>query len=518
VTDRDEIDPRPPTDRIAMPRGGGGIHVGGTGLIDLAARRLGGMVLEAGDEFFAAKENLLEPKPPVFDPHRYSDRGKEMDGWETRRRRDEGHDSCLVRLGVPGVLEAVIVDTSHFRGNFPAAFALEGVVSEDGPPPADAGWTPLLERTELRGDEVQRFDVEAPWRVTHVRFSIFPDGGVARLRLLGRPLVDLHRMAGPTGRLDLVAAVNGGRAVACSDEFFSSPHNLIMVGDARDMGDGWETKRRRGPGEDWAVLALASTGLIDRVEIDTTHFKGNYPDRCVVEVADAPGAGPEDLLAATWTEVVPPSPMQPHARHRFDIGEPRPATHLRLRVLPDGGVARLRAFGTITDDGWREAGLRMLDARLPAPAAEALRACCGSSRWVDAMVARRPFASVGELRDVAGRVWDDLGPDDHREAFAAHPRIGERSASGWSSAEQAGAASAEEATLRSLEEGNRAYEERFGHVFLIRAAGRSAEEMLAALEERLGNDADTELRVAAEQQRQITERRLDRLLREGRAG
>jgi allantoicase len=495
-----------------------GLHVGGTGLIDLAARRLGGMVLAANDEFFAAKENLLEPLPPVFDAHRYSDRGKEMDGWETRRKRGEGHDWCIVRLGVPGVLEAVIVDTSHFRGNYPAAFALEGCVSEAGPPPADMAWTPLVGHTELRGDEAQRFTVEAGWRVTHVRFSIYPDGGVARLRLLGRPLVDLHRAAGPTGRLDLAATINGGRAVACSDEFFSSPHNLVMVGDGRDMSDGWETKRRRGPGEDWAVLELAATGVVDRIELDTTHFKGNFPDRCAVEAVHAPGMAAAALPSDAWVELVPPSPMQPHARHRFDVAEASPASHLRLRVLPDGGVARLRAFGVITDDGWRDAGLEMLDAQLPDAAAASLRACCGSSAWVEAMLARRPFGTRDALLAAADEIWTSLDEDDWREAFAVHPRIGERSSAPWSNAEQSGTAEADPATLQALADGNRAYEERFGHVFLIRAAGRSAAEILAALEERRNHDAKTELEVAAEQQREITALRLGRLLREGRTG
>jgi allantoicase len=505
------------------PRGGF------TGLIDLAARRLGGMVLSADDEFFAAKENLLEPSDPRFDPDRYGDRGKEMDGWETRRRRDlPGVDRCVVRLGVPGVVEAVVVDTAHFRGNYPDAFELEGCVSEDGPPGPATTWFPLRERTGLRGDALQRFDVDVRWRVTHVRFSIVPDGGVARLRILGRGLPDLHRAADVRGRLDLAAAVNGGHAVACSDQFFSSPHNLVMVGDARSMADGWETKRRRGPGEDWAILELAATGVVERLEIDTTHFKGNYPDRIVVEATEAPevtsGAGCEALPDDRWATLLPPTATQPHLRHVFEVQTDAAATHLRLRVLPDGGVARLRAFGVITDAGWRRHGLAVLDAETPDVAEAALLTCCGSRRWAREVAAARPFGTVEHLTEVADTVWARLDRDDVLEAFGAHPRIGERApataeaeAAGharFSAGEQAGAAGAEARTLEALRVGNHAYEERFGHVFLIRAAGRSAAEMLAALEERMGNDPETELRVAAEQQRQITALRLATLLRE----
>jgi allantoicase len=499
---------------------------GFTGLIDLAARRLGGMVLDADDEFFAAKENLLDPMDPRFDPDHYGDRGKEMDGWETRRRRDlPGVDRCIVRLGVPGVVEAVIVDTAFFRGNYPDAFELEGCVSEGRAPTEDTPWFPLRERTPLRGDELQRFAVDQPRRVTHVRFTIVPDGGVARLRILGRGLPDLHRAADGNGRLDLVAAINGGRAVACSDEFFSSPHNLVMVGDARSMADGWETRRRRGPGEDRAVLELAAAGTVERLEVDTTHFKGNYPDRIIVEALHRPDADPVELLAddPAWVTLVPESPMQPHLRHVFDAVERVEATHLRLRVLPDGGVARLRAFGVVSDDGWRRHGLSVLDS-VPDELAEAtLLTCCGSSRWAHEVAARRPFGTVARLHEVADEVWAGVDREDVLEAFAAHPRIGDRStshadagAARWSSEEQSGTATAEEETLAALAEGNRAYEERFGHVFLIRAAGRSADEMLAALRERLANDPATELPVAAEQQRQITALRLDKLLREPR--
>ncbi len=489
-----------------------------TGLVDLAARRLGGMVLAANDEFFGAKERLLDPHPPTFDAAAYYDRGKVMDGWETRRRRGEGKDWCLVRLGVTGVLRAVVVDTTHFRGNYPAACELWGTVADGGPPDDDARWVPLLPRTDLRGDAVQRFDVEAATRVTHVRFTIIPDGGVARLRLLGHPLVDLHRVADPGDRLDLAALVNGGRAVACSDAFFSAPSNLIMVGDARDMADGWETRRRRGPGHDWAVLQLATTGVVERVELDTTHFKGNYPDRCTVEAIHAPGVAADDLPEDGWVVLVAEQPMQPHARHVLDVDAAVEATHLRLRSIPDGGVARLRAFGRITEAGWRRAGMAMLDHAPHEEALARLRACCGSAVWADAMADRRPFGDPDALLDAADEVWTALPVEDRMEAVEAHPRIGERSASRWSTREQSGAAAADQAVLERIAEGNRAYEQRFGHVFLIRAAGRSAEEILAALEERLGHSPAEEQEVASEQQGQITRLRLEALLREGVAG
>lgn len=490
-----------------------------TGLVDLAARRLWGLVVATNDEFFGATDHLLDPRPADFDPRAFTDRGKLMDGWETRRRRAPGHDWCVVRLGVAGTVDAVIVDTSHFRGNHPEAVEVHGTVSDASTPPADAAWFPLLGRTRVRGDASQQFDLAGDRRVTHVRLDIHPDGGVARFRVLGRPRPDLHEVADPSGRLDLAAIVNGGRAVACSDAFFASPSNLIMVGDARDMGDGWETRRRRDDGHDWVVIQLAAIGEVERVEIDTTHFKGNYPDRCVVAVTHAPGAADDDELPEEdWTTIVPATPMKPHARHVIDAAARVPATHLRLSVLPDGGVARLRAFGRVTEQGWRRAGVQLLDVMERAAAEQVLRACCGSSRWVAQMLERRPFHEPDALLDTADQVWSQLSSDDHLEAFAAHPRIGERSHSRWSQREQAGADDADGDVRRRLHEGNVAYEQRFGHVFLIRAAGRSATEMLAALEERLEHDAATELAIAAEEQRQITRLRLEAWLQEGRHG
>ncbi|QBI19747.1 allantoicase [Egibacter rhizosphaerae] len=494
-------------------------------LPDLAARRLGGLVVDGSDDFFAPKERLLDPRPPRFDPDAYTERGKVMDGWESRRRRSGPDDWCIVRLGVPGVIETALVDTTHFTGNHPAAVTLEGCAVTGGTPGPDADWFPLLEHVPVSGDTAQRLPVETLRRVTHVRFTIHPDGGVARLRLHGQPLPDLVAAAWGGGRLDLAAATNGGHPLTTSDARFSSPENLIAPGLPHDMRDGWETRRRRGDldAEDWAVLALATTGIVERVELDTTHFVGNYPARAAVDVAHAPellppaadGRALRPPPEEAWTEILAPRPLEAHQRHGFAVTDVPPATHLRLRINPDGGVARLRALGPVTEDGWRRAGLARLNALEPSRAEAALRACCASTTWARAVAARRPFTDPEALAEAADEAWWACGPDDWLEAFAAHPRIGERTRAPWSQAEQAGAASASDDTIAALEEGNRTYEEQFGHVFLIRAAGRSADEMLAQLRERLANDPETELRVAAGEQAEITRLRLDRLLVEG---
>jgi allantoicase len=477
-------------------------------LPDLAARRLGGMVLVANDEFFAPKENLLEPTDAMFDPDRYTDRGKEMDGWETRRRREPGHDWCIVRLGIPGLVRGVVVDTSFFRGNYPDRCSLEGA-AVDGDEVEGAEWFDLLDESALEGDAINRFDVGSPYRVTHVRLNIFPDGGVARLRVLGEPLPDLRTLADPAGRVELAGSLSGGLVLDASDVFFSPPHHLVAPGDSHGMHDGWETRRRRGEGHDWVVLQLAAEAEIERVELDTSNFKGNYPDSCSLDArARVRGAGEPE-----WSEVLSRRRLGPHRRFAFPIDPPARASHVRLNIHPDGGVARLRIHGRVTDDGWCGFGVRWLNAKTPEAFEERVLPCCGSRAWAAGLRERRPFANFEGLLQSSDDVWAGVSAEDRLEAFAAHPRIGEHGGPRWSAAEQAGAASADDEILRRLEEGNRAYEGRFGRVFLINATGKGAEQMLEALDRRLGNDDETELAEASEQQRQITRLRLEKLVR-----
>ena len=324
-----------------------------TDLVDVAAARLGGTVLLANDEFFAPKENLLKPEKPVWREGEYTDRGKWMDGWETRRRRVPGHDWCLIRLGIPAVVHGVIVDTSYFKGNYPEQCSLEAAAVEaavDAEAVAAGNgveWREILPRSGLRGDAENPFAIAPGGRVTHLRFSIYPDGGVARLRVYGEPVKDPGLRPGTFA--DLAALTNGGLVVGCSDMFFGHRHNLILPGRSTHMGDGWETKRRRGPGHDWIVVRLSARGSIARIEVDTDHFKGNAPESCSVEVCDAPDLTPERLSGGDlgWTTLLPRTALQADAQHPFDVSG-GPATHARLAIYPDGGIARLRLFGRVT--------------------------------------------------------------------------------------------------------------------------------------------------------------------------
>jgi allantoicase len=261
------------------------------------------------------------------------------------------------------------------------------------------------------------------------------------------------------------------------------------------------------------AIRLATETEIERIEVDTSNFKGNYPDTCSLEVRVSPVAGSEPEAEPAWNEVLSHAKLGPHRRFTFPIDPPVPATQVRLNIHPDGGVARLRVHGPVTDYGWRSFGVRWLNAATPEAFEEDVLGCCGSRAWASGLRAARPFATFDAMLQAADDVWGGLPADDRREAFAAHPRIGERGGSVWARGEQAGAAEASDEILRALQAGNHEYEERFGHVFLINASGKGAEEMLEALRERLGNDPDAELAEAAEQQRQITRIRLEKLVR-----
>ncbi len=321
------------------------------GLIDLASELVGGVALAASDDFFAPKENLLKASAPIFVPDKFTDRGKWMDGWESRRKRTPGHDWCVIRLGLPGALESIDVDTAYFLGNFPSHCSLDTACCAGEL--ADSDWKPALEKVPLTGGSHNLFEISRSGRVTHVRLNIYPDGGVARLRVYGQVMPDFAKLKASPDAVDLASIANGGNILASSDEFFGHPRNLILPGRPANMGGGWETRRRRGPGYDWIVLQLGARAAIERISVETEYYKGNYPDRCSIQVCDAPGALPEDLTAedAAWTEILPESKLEPDSVRSFqtELIPVPPATHVRLNIFPDGGVSRLRVFGKIVE-------------------------------------------------------------------------------------------------------------------------------------------------------------------------
>lgn len=364
-------------------------------LPDLAARSRGGSVESANDETFGDKENLIKPAAPEFRPYTFGNRGQVVDGWETRRRREPGHDWAIVRLGLPGIVRGVVVDTTWFTGNHPRECAVEAAwIDPLGPAadPAATTWDELVPPSPVGGDRENLFDVQHERIVTHIRLRQHPDGGVARLRVHGEPVGDPRWAAGRT--LDLAAAENGARIADCSNRFYSAPENLLVGGPARVMGEGWETARRRDDGNDWVVVDLAAPGWVSQLEIDTSCFVGNAPGEVSVR-----GVGPEPV------ELLPRTPIRPDAVNRFVLTRPVEADSLRVDIYPDGGLARVRAYGEPTAAGRAHLFLRWYERLGVSSAATVLAGWGGADDvWARALAEGRPYRDAAHLHEMAPRL------------------------------------------------------------------------------------------------------------------
>jgi allantoicase len=352
-------------------------------LPDLAARRAGGSVVCASDELFAEKENLIKSGPPGFAAATFGPKGQIYDGWETRRRRSAGHDWAIIRLGLPGVVSGVVVDTAFFTGNYPPEISVEGCGVEGYPDPAElaaAEWLPLVPRAGVAGDAVNEFEVSASCRVTHVRLRIYPDGGVARLRVHGCAVPDPRLLRG--GLTDIAALANGAQVTGCSNMFYSSPSNLISPGEARNMGEGWETARRRDDANDWVEIRMAAAGRIRLAELDTSYFVGNAPGWAAL--TGQPGS----------VGLLPRTRLQPDTPHRFRIEGEAEVTGVRLDVYPDGGMARLRLPAELTASAREQLALRWFNL-LPESQAATVLATAGDTRRTT--LAARPLTSITSL-------------------------------------------------------------------------------------------------------------------------
>jgi allantoicase len=321
-------------------------------LTDLAAERLGGKVLYATDDFFAEKENLIKPGRGIFITDKYTDRGKWMDGWESRRKRTPGHDWCIVQLATTGIIKGFDIDTNFFLGNHPPHASIEAALLEEGAIITDwesVTWQEILPESPLHPGSQNFYECKSEKRFTHIRLHIYPDGGVARLKVYGEVVKDWKQVdAGE--EIDLAAAINSGKAIACNNMFFSSMNNLIMPGRGINMGDGWETKRNRTPGnKDWVILKLATTGRLERIVVDTCHFKGNYPDSCSIEGCLCDNDEAPLSAETNWQTILPQQKLNADSEHEFvkEIINNSAFSHVRLTIYPDGGVSRLRLFGKV---------------------------------------------------------------------------------------------------------------------------------------------------------------------------
>jgi allantoicase len=320
---------------------------------DLLNEKVGGKALSCSDEWFAECANLVKDATPVFKEGHFVPTGQWMDGWESRRSFGRSyrvggpdHDWCILKLGIPGRVRGVDIDTSHFRGNAPEFASLEAACVE-GDVSDETSWVEILPKSLTEAHSPNLFVVDSDGDWTHLRLKMYPDGGVARLRVYGEARVRRENFIDGE-LLDLASVVNGGRGLDCSDRFYSSPSNLLMPAKGINMGDGWETRRRRDDANDWCIIKLGLQGSIRKVLVDTAHFKGNFPDSFSLEATETERT---DVTASDieWTTVVPQTPLNSDQEHLF-IGQIEASpeasfTHVRMNIYPDGGISRLRVFG-----------------------------------------------------------------------------------------------------------------------------------------------------------------------------
>ena len=323
------------------------------GLTDLAAEKLGGKALIASDEFFAPKENLLKEGRGIFIPDKFTDNGKWMDGWESRRKRVSGRDWCIIKLGIKGKIKGVDMDTNHFLGNHPPYASIEASMVIEEPDTDEflsknIQWAEILSKSPLNPGSQNLFSINSMDSFTHVRLNIYPDGGVARFRVYGEVIPE-WKTNKTEDMIDLAALINGGKVLICNNMFFGSKDNLIFPGRSKNMGDGWETKRKRIPGYDWAILKLATPGEIKKIVVDTNFFKGNYPDSCSIEGCFKPYAEDDSLILPEikWKEILTKTKLRGNFENTFEneVKKVGTVSHVRLNIFPDGGVSRLRLFG-----------------------------------------------------------------------------------------------------------------------------------------------------------------------------
>lgn len=495
-----------------------------THLTDLAAARFGGKALACSDDFFAEMDNMLLPGRGIFIPDKYTERGKWMDGWESRRKRTEGHDWCVVHLGAEGIVQGVDIDTNFFLGNHPPFASIEACRLAPAEEDIDWAneqsltWTEILPKSPLNPGSQNFYGIENREKWTHLKLHIYPDGGVARFKVYGEVAKNWDAVAADAV-IDLAAAVNGGKAIACNDEFFSHKDNINMPNRGANMGDGWETKRNRTPGNrDWLILRMARKGFIQKITVDTCHFKGNYPDRCMLEGAVMPLEN-ENFAQAAWIPILPEMKLQADHEHHYDkeILSLQAFTHVRLTIFPDGGISRLRLFGTVDKDAMTLAELNAAPATI---FKEKMEKCCGSGNWVAKMLQARPFATRHDLLKKADDAWFSSKKNDWLEAFTHHPRIGDveslkqkfASTANWASGEQGRIKEADDALLSDLKRYNDLYFEKFGFIFIVFATGKSASEMLNLLKTRYDNELVEEITNATIEQSKITKLRLEKLI------
>ena len=317
------------------------------GLIDLAQSRLGSKIVYKTDEFFAPAKRIINSWPPVFKEGVFDKHGKWMDGWETRRKRSKGHDYLILKLGKPGKIYKVDIDTSYFSGNHPTKVSMQACFSKKNIPNKNSKWTTILKKKSTKANSHHFFNIKNKSIFSHIKLNIFPDGGVARLRVYGT--IENKKKFGKK-ILNLTSLLNGATPIVCNNEHFGRAENILAPGIGKNMGDGWETRRSRGKNFDWLIIKCATAGRVSKIQIDTHHFKGNYPDKCSLQAAYINSKISNKSIVNSskkWKLLLNKVKLNAHKKHNFQnkLMKNKKVNYVRINIFPDGGISRIRMFG-----------------------------------------------------------------------------------------------------------------------------------------------------------------------------
>jgi allantoicase len=317
------------------------------GLIDLAQPRLGSTVIFRTDDFFASADRIIDPSEPVFKEGLFDKNGKWMDGWESRRKRTPGHDYLIIKLGKPGSISKVNVDTSHFNGNQPSKISIEACNSKSDNI-KNFKWKSLLGKKKTKANSPHIFKTFSKSVFTHIKLNIFPDGGVARIRLYGNISKEKNDFRNKT--INLASLLDGASVIACNNEHFGKAENILAPGKAKNMGDGWETRRRRDKGFDWLILNSIDGEKIDKIEISTHHFKGNFPSHCSLQAAYITAKKTSSSIVSgsnKWKTLMNKTTLKANKTHTFRnvLMKNDKINFIKINIFPDGGISRFRIFG-----------------------------------------------------------------------------------------------------------------------------------------------------------------------------
>jgi allantoicase len=318
--------------------------------INLAEPRLGSKVIFKTDDFFASASRIINPNPPIFKEGVFDKHGKWMDGWETRRRRRKGFDYLIIKLGKPGKIFNVDIDTAHFSGNQPTHASLQACYSNKKKPNNKSRWITILNKKKLDPNKNHNFNIKNKSIFTHIKLNIYPDGGVARLRIFGE--IEMKNVNFGSKMINLCSMLNGASIIGCNNEHFGRAENILAPGKGKNMGDGWETKRSRGKNFDWLIIKFGYPGTINKIEIDTHHFKGNYPDSCSVQAAYISKKISNNSIVRKsnkWKLLLNKAKLNANKKHSFNSKtmQKNKINFIRINIYPDGGISRIRAFGKV---------------------------------------------------------------------------------------------------------------------------------------------------------------------------